>query len=114
LMRFVLAALLSLALGVLPIGSARAEAAGTADASAMSCHDMDMGVASHDMGDDQPAGHDMQSCADHCLSQVNGQPAVAPVAAPSLLNAISAAALSGADLGTPHLRDPPDPPPPRI
>jgi hypothetical protein len=113
-LRFVLAALLSLALGVLPIGSARAEAAAPADASAMSCHDMDMGVATHDMGDDQPAGHDMQSCADHCLSQVNGQPTVAPVAAPSLLNAISATALSGADLGTPHLRDPPDPPPPRI
>ena len=114
LMRFVLAALLSLAVGLLPMGTARAEAGGPAHAQSMSCHDMDMGVGGHDMGGDQPAGHDMQKCAEHCLSQVNGQPAVAPVAAPSLMNAISATALGGADLGKPHLSDPPDPPPPRI
>ena len=63
-----------------------------------------------DMGGDADT---MQDCADHCLSQVNGQTTLPRMPGPSLVNAISAELGGQVDLGKLHYRDPPDPPPPR-
>lgn len=109
-MRVVLAAMLSVALGLLPIGTARAQEEPVQAAAAMSCHDQ--GSAGHDMGGDR-SDH-KQDCADHCLSQVNGQPSFARLSAPALLNTIRSELGDRVDLGKPHGRDPPDPPPPRV
>lgn len=110
-MRVLLTAILALGLGLLPVTNARADAAPDAP-EPMACHEM-MGGAGHtDSGDSTPA-HDMQDCADHCLSQVNGQTVEAPSSGPSLINAIRAELVGELDFGKAHHRDPPDPPPPR-
>lgn len=110
-MRVLLTAILALALGLLPVTNARA--GDTPDAPRpMSCHEMMDGAGHMDSGDSAPA-HDMQDCAVHCLSQVNGQTIEAPSPGPSLVNAIRAELGSEIDLGKVHYRDPPDPPPPR-
>jgi hypothetical protein len=112
-MRSVLAAILALALGLLPVGTARAQDEPVAPASTMSCHDQ--GGAMQDMrsGDHTP-DHRMQECADHCLSLVNGQPSVIRLPGPSLVNSVPAEMNELTDPGKLHYRDPPDPPPPRI
>lgn len=110
-MRVLLTAILALGLGLLPVTNARADAASDAP-KPMACHEM-MGGAGHmDGGGDAPAS-DMQDCADHCLSQVNGQTIEAPLPGPSLVNAIRAELGGELDLGKVHYRDAPDPPPPR-
>lgn len=110
-MRVLLTAILALALGLLPVTNARA--GDTPDAPRpMSCHEMMDGAGHMDSGDSAPA-HDMQDCAVHCLSQVNGQTIEAPSPGPSLVNAIRAELGGEIDLGKVHYRDPPDPPPPR-
>ncbi|GAM99850.1 hypothetical protein U91I_03505 [alpha proteobacterium U9-1i] len=48
------------------------------------------------------------------MSHVNAQPSFARLAAPPLLNLVSAERFSFNDLGHPKDRDPPEPPPPRI
>lgn len=111
-MRLVLATLLALSLGFLPIDTARAEIGANAPAAAMSCHNM-AGAGDMTHGDQAPADR-MQACADHCLSQVNGQTSYARLPGPSLANAICAELVARIDLGKLHYRDPPDPPPPRI
>lgn len=111
-MRLVLATILTLSLGLLPIDTARAET-GDAPAAAMSCHDMIGDAGDMDHGDQSP-DDGMQACADYCLSQVNGQTSYARVPGPSLVNAICAGLVEHIDLGKLHYRDPPDPPPPRI
>ncbi len=111
-MRLVLSTVLALSLGFLPIDTARAEIETNAPAAAMSCHDMaGAGDAAH--GDQAPVNR-MQACADHCLSQVNGQTSYARLPGPSLVNAICAELVEHIDLGKLHYRDPPEPPPPRI
>jgi|GEM_PF-3131847 len=110
-MRLALAAILALAVGLLPVTHARADAM-PEPSMAMSCHDM-MGMADHMNGGDQPS-NDMQDCADHCLSQVNAQTVDAPAPGPSLVNAIRAQLGGEINLGKAHFRDPPDPPPPRL
>lgn len=110
-MRLVLSAMLALALGLLPVGTARAETT-PERAAPMSCHEMMGGGGPMDMGDSAPA-HNMQDCADHCLSQVTGQTIEAPSPGPSLVNAIRAELGGEINLGKVHYRDPPDPPPPR-
>lgn len=109
-MRLVLATLLALSLGFLPIDTVRAET--DAPAAAMSCHDT-AGAGEVTHGDQAPVDR-MQACADHCLSQVNGQTSYARLPGPSLVNAICAKLVEFIDLGKLHYRDPPDPPPPRF
>ncbi|HJS79073.1 MAG TPA: hypothetical protein VJ748_00495 [Vitreimonas sp.] len=106
-MRFAFAALIALALGLLPAGAARAMP--DAPAAPMSCHDMGQSpdVSHH------PPSDDMRACAKHCLSQVNAPLNFTRLPGPSLLAAVDAAPTVALDAGTPRLRDPPDPPPPR-
>lgn len=111
-MRLVLATILALSLGFLPIDGARAEVETNAPAAAMSCHDM--ASAGEDTQGDQAPVDRMQACADHCLSQVNGQTNYARLPGPSLDHAICAELVDHIDLGKLHYRDPPEPPPPRI
>jgi hypothetical protein len=108
-MRFVLAALVALALGLLPAGTARAMS--EAPPAPMSCHEMggDPGMLAHR----RPASDDMRSCADHCLSQVSADLTFVRLAGPSLLAAIDSERMVMTDPGKPRLSDPPDPPPPR-
>jgi hypothetical protein len=109
-MRLVITALLAMALGLLPAATVRAEAMPAnmeAHGSSMPCH----GMAPVDAPDED---QDRQSCADHCLSQVNGQTVQARMLGPSLQNAIGAELGGQIHLGKVHFRDPPDPPPPRI
>ena len=108
-MRFAFAALLALALGLLPVGTARAATMADAPQAPMSCHEMGGGG----MMDHHPASDDMQTCAAHCLSQVNGQASFSRLPGPSLQAAIDAEFATVGDVGKPRLRDPPDPPPPR-
>jgi hypothetical protein len=112
LMRLMLAAILALALGLFPVGTARAETASDPSRS-MSCHDM-MGGAGNMNGDDSAPADNMRDCADHCLSQVNGQTTHARLLGPSFINAIHTELGGALDLGKVHYRDPPDPPPPRL
>jgi hypothetical protein len=111
--RLVISAFLALALGLLPAGTARAQTAAAAPPSTMSCHDM--GAMDHDTGSVPEApSHDMQGCADHCMSQVNAQVNVSRLSGPSLQNAITAP-LADAESAFKHrLREAPDPPPPRL
>lgn len=111
-MRLLLTAILALALGLLPVTNARADTTPEA-APAMSCHEMMMSAEGGMNSGDQAPAHDMQDCADHCLSQVNGQTLEAPSPGPSLVNAIRTELGGALDLGKVHYRDPPDPPPPR-
>lgn len=108
-MRFVFAALLAFALGLLPAGTARAATADAAPAP-MSCHDTG---GDRDMNEDHHSGSDMQTCAKHCLSQVNGQADFSRLPGPSLQASIDSEFAVLGDVGKPRLRDPPDPPPPR-
>lgn len=110
-MRVLLTAILAMGLGLLPVTNARADAAPDAPRS-MSCHEM-MGGAGHMDSSGSAPAPDMQDCADHCLSQVNGQTIEAPSPGPSLVNAIRAELGGRINLGKVHYRDPPDPPPPR-
>jgi len=108
-MRIVFAALLALALGFMPSAPARAREMPPAEM-AMSCHE-----AGGDINMQHPTSqHDMQDCANHCLSQVNAQPSFERLAGPALINVIRAERLGLTDLGHPRDRDPPEPPPPRI
>lgn len=110
-MRFVIAVVVALSLGLLPVGTARATSDATPSPAPTSCHEM--ASAAHNMDGRQPVSRDMQDCATHCLSQVNGQPAFARLSTPPLVNAVLAQLVGRADSGNPILRDPPDPPPPR-
>jgi len=110
-MRLVFTALLALALGILPIGTARANT--TPEPAAMACHEMMGGAGGADHDDQAPADR-MQDCADHCLSQVNSPTAHTRLLGPSLMNAIRAELGGQIDRGKLHFGDPPDPPPPRI
>ncbi len=110
-MRVLLTLILALGLGLLPVTDAGADMAPDA-APAMSCHEMMDGAGDMDSGGNAPAS-DMQDCADHCLSQVNGQTIEAPLPGPSLVNAIRAEPRGELDLGKMYYSDPPDPPPPR-
>ena len=110
-MRLVLAAFLALALGLLPVGTARAGVSADSPAP-MACHEM-MGAGSPMNGGDEQPSDDMQACAAQCLSQVNGQTVQAPTPGPSLTNEVNAELGGKLDLGKVHYRDPPDPPPPR-
>lgn len=113
-MRLVLAAMFALALGLLPVGSARAAVSAAAAPAPMACHEMMMGDhMPMNSGDEQQPSHDMQACANHCLSQVNGQTTEAPAPQPWLANEIRAELGGEIDLGKVFYRDPPDPPPPR-
>jgi len=112
-MRLVFATLLAFTIGFSPLATAHARPAPASRPSAMSCHEM----TNTDQGSgrkDQMPSDDLRACADHCLSQVNGQPALVRIRAPSLLNVIRAEPTPMAHLGKPHFRDPPDPPPPRL
>jgi hypothetical protein len=110
-MRLLLTAILSLGLGLLPVTNARADVPADA-APAMACHEM-MGAGMAMNGGDEQPSHDMQVCADHCLSQVNGQTMQAPAPGPALTNEIRAELGGEIHLGKVHTREPPDPPPPR-
>lgn len=105
-MRLILAALLTLAMGFLPVGAARASITLPSAQMATACHDMGMKHA--------PPAPGRQSCADHCLSQAGGPLIVASETQPSLQNAISAELTSRHDNGNARTAEPPDPPPPRI
>jgi hypothetical protein len=107
-MRFVFTTLFGLALGLLPVGTARADMQAS-PATAMSCHghDGDMG------GSDQSPGDEMQACAQHCLSQVNGHANFSRLTEPSLQNAIVAEIATDVSSAKPRMREAPDPPPPR-
>ena len=112
-MRFAFAALLALALGLMPAGTALA-AMPDAPEAPMACHDMGgMKGGQTDM-DPHPASKDMQGCARHCLSQVNAQVDFSRLPGPSLQAAIDSEVATFGDVGKPRLREPPDPPPPRI
>jgi hypothetical protein len=108
-MRFVITALVAMALGLLPAATVRAEAMPAnmeAHGSSMPCHGMaPVDLPEHDQ--------DRQSCADHCLSQVNGFAQVARLTGPSLQNAVRAGPVTTGALGKLRQREPPDPPPPR-
>lgn len=112
-MRFVLTAMLALALGLLPIGTAHAHSH-RAQPAPMSCHAM-AEPAGQDMSEEHqsPRSDTLQDCANHCLSQVNGQAALAPLLQPSLVNAVRAERSGQMNMGKPLDRDPPEPPPPR-
>ncbi|MDX2275029.1 MAG: hypothetical protein NW206_06220 [Hyphomonadaceae bacterium] len=110
-MRVLLVALLAFALGFAPAASARAATQAASPPAAMACHDM--AGTMQDMNADQQSGDGMQTCADHCLSLINGQPVLARLSSPALQNAISANAVQLVSQGKLHHRDPPDPPPPR-
>lgn len=112
-MRLVFAVLFGFTVGLSPLATAHAQQGGVTPSAAMSCHEM--ADSDHDPNRmDQAPVSDLQACADHCLSQVNGQPALVRIRAPSLLNVIRAEPTPMAHLGKPHFRDPPDPPPPRL
>jgi hypothetical protein len=112
-MRFVFAALMALALGLLPAGTARARERLVEPAAAtMSCHDRMDAPMHHDSGDETP-DHDMQACASHCLSQVNAPALFTRLLRPALHNSIASDLSAAETAAKPRLKEAPDPPPPR-
>jgi len=109
--RIVLITLLALAFGFLPVGAARASALRHAQPATTSCHEMAGGQEKPVQH--TPASDDQRSCAEHCLSQVNGHASFARPLGPSWIMALDSGYAPFSDAGKPRLRDPPEPPPPR-
>lgn len=116
-MRFLIATLLALALGFLPVsGGAMATAMESGSTVAGPCHGMfaHQPTPDHSMKPDHPMKSDMgSSCAEHCMMQVSPPLALAPMAQPSIANAIGAERAPLIDTRARRAADPPETPPPR-
>lgn len=103
--RKIFAMFLAMSLALLPT-LASAAMSDAPPAAQSPCHDA--------AGDERDTNDGVQSCADHCLSQVNASARFERLAPPSINNCIGAPLGIAIDSKRPRPDDPPENPPPRV